>query len=187
MSKDKPTKDVLHVDAYGRLIRGLLLCLLVLGALTLTAVALAFCTGSSATRCLIPGVISALLVVVGLLAFDRRRIEVDRTNRSILFRECLLGWRSEQMRKLHEFQGIALVRDWNLSRRGPPKLYRIVLEPVVAGERPLELMSEFSGALAARRWLVRLSHVTGLPLRMVDATELSEKASAIRQSKRRRR
>jgi hypothetical protein len=136
----------------------------------LAAVVTAFLRGriSADVRGLIGLLFGLVFAAVGLFAFETSGIEINKRAGELIEWRGFLGMRRQTVFPLPSFESFAVVRYWNRSQVGRPKLYKILAKRHAAPEEDVEILSGLASAASTYAIARRLALFAGLPVRIVD-------------------
>ncbi len=119
--------------------------------------------------------IGAMFVAVGTLAFETSGIVINKRTDEFIEWSCFLGKRRVTAYPLQSLQGFAMIRSWNTSRVGSPKLFRVVAEHHAGAEKDIEIIrlgaAAFTFAIARR-----LARFADLPLHVIDQAPRTDRS-----------
>ena len=173
-SQTPSDSDTLHINVSWMVLRIFGFCLTSAGVLLLALSLFVLMLGrAGAISFAAMFAFGLLFILAGLATSEKTIVVVDKRDDSLTITSKWPGWQKSESHSLSDFRGIAIVRDWNRSRHGARKLYRIVIERSAEHGDWVCLVDPAGSALAARSLASRLAQFANLPMRVVDHTSPS--------------
>ena len=161
----------MRIDASSTVLRVIGLCIMTTGVLFVALSLLALMLGRAGWISIIgAAALGFCFALAGWASSEKTVIVVDKRAANLTSTSKCAGWRVDETYPLSDFQRVAMVRDWNRSRHGARKVYRIMIERTGENGDWLCLVESAGSALAARSIASRLARFANLPLRVVDRT-----------------